>query len=357
MKTLKHTALALFILIPLVVSGLLLDLFFYCSRPADPEGEPVVIQIPKGQGLGSVIQTLTREGIIHHPFRFELATRLLRYEKKIRAGQYRLSPSMPPFCILDTLIRGRVIRLKVSIPEGKNIKEISLIMENAGIAGAQSFYRLATRKDVAEKFGIPADTLEGYLFPETYYVQKGRDAMSVILQMVEGFRAVFKEEWKARAKKMGFSVHEIVTLASVIEKETGAKEERRLISSVFHNRLRKGMRLQSDPTVIYGILQTQYQRDGKKSAPENPDHQKHAPYAGNLTKEHLKTPTPYNTYTRAGLPPGPIASPGKDALYAALFPEDTDYLYFVSRNDGTHHFSRNLKAHNRAVNQYQRRRK
>jgi UPF0755 protein len=183
--------------------------------------------------------------------------------------------------------------------------------------------------------GITADTLEGYLFPDTYYFPSGLESKSIITAMVKQFRIAFKPEWQTRAEELGMSVHEVVTLASIIEKETGAPEERPLISSVFHNRLKKGMRLETDPTVIYGI----------------PD------FDGNIKRRHLNTYTPYNTYKIKGLPPGPIASPGAAALEAALYPAQSKYLYFVSKKDGTHQFSATIKEHNAAVRKYQLRKK
>jgi UPF0755 protein len=179
--------------------------------------------------------------------------------------------------------------------------------------------------------GIQAESLEGYLFPDTYYFPRNTPIDRIIQTMLDRFNTVFTPAWADRARGIGLSRHQVVTLASIIEKETGAAGERPLIASVFHNRLARGMRLQSDPTVIYGIED----------------------FDGNLTRAHLETPTPYNTYQVAGLPPGPIASPGRAALEAALFPEETDYLYFVARGDGTHQFSTRLDEHNEAVRRYQ----
>jgi len=179
--------------------------------------------------------------------------------------------------------------------------------------------------------GLGAETLEGYLFPDTYFFPKDVTVEKIISTMVLRFWSIFSPAWKERAKHYGLTVHQVVTLASIIEKETGAAFERPLISSVFHNRLRKKMRLESDPTVIYGIKN----------------------FDGNLTRKHLKTRTPYNTYAIRGLPVGPIANPGRASLEAALFPEKTSFIYFVSKKDTTHHFSTNLKEHNRAVRKYQ----
>jgi UPF0755 protein len=195
----------------------------------------------------------------------------------------------------------------------------------------KNFLDAATDPETVRGQGIEADTLEGYLFPDTYYFPRGLDSATIIATMVKQFRAAFKPAWEQQAEALGMTVHEVVTLASIIEKETGAPEERPLIASVFHNRLKKGMRLETDPTVIYGI----------------PD------FDGNIKRRHLETYTPYNTYKIKGLPPGPIASPGALALEAALYPAQSEFLYFVSKKDGTHQFSRTIKEHNAAVRKYQ----
>jgi UPF0755 protein len=193
------------------------------------------------------------------------------------------------------------------------------------------FISSATDSSFVREEGIDAETFEGYLFPDTYYFSKDVTSEKIISAMVKKFRSVFTSTYKEQAKKLGLSIHRAVTLASIIEKETGDPEERSVISSVFHNRLKKKMRLESDPTVIYGIKD----------------------FDGNIKKRHLKTSTPYNTYQIPGLPPGPIANPGKKAIEAALFPADTDFLYFVSKKDNTHMFSTNIRDHNKAVRKYQ----
>ena len=193
------------------------------------------------------------------------------------------------------------------------------------------FIQAATDTTRVRQIGLEGETFEGYLFPDTYFFPKEVTIERIISTMVKRFWSVFVPEWQARAKDLGLTVHQVVTLASIIEKETGAPFERPIISSVFHNRLKKKMRLESDPTVIYGIKN----------------------FDGNLTRKHLTTPTPYNTYKIRGLPSGPIASPGGASLEAALYPDDTKFIYFVSRKDRTHQFSTNLKQHNRAVQKYQ----
>jgi len=229
------------------------------------------------------------------------------------------------------MLRGKVHLHKIVIPEGYNMHQVASVISKHGFATVENFMKIATDPEVVRKHGINAAILEGYLYPDTYYFPKDEPCENIISAMVEKFQSVFTPEWEKRAEELGFSVHEIITLASIIEKETGAKEERGLISSVFHNRLKKGMRLETDPTVIYGI----------KS------------FDGNITRKNLAESTPYNTYKIKGLPPGPIAGPGYESIEAALYPAETDYLFFVSKNDGTHTFSANFKEHNSAVKKYQ----
>jgi UPF0755 protein len=209
--------------------------------------------------------------------------------------------------------------------------QIAEAIEQQGIGSKTEFMQFATSPASALSFKIAADTLEGYLFPDTYFFPKGMSAESLAASMVERFENQFLPEWRVRADELKLSIHEVVTLASIIEKETGEASERPIISSVFHNRLKKNMRLESDPTVIYGIED----------------------FDGNITRKHLKTATPYNTYTMKGLPPGPIANPGGASIQAALYPAKTDFLFFVSRKDRTHQFSTTIDEHNAAVRKYQ----
>ena len=209
--------------------------------------------------------------------------------------------------------------------------EVAGVVAGAGFGTEADFLKAAIDADLVHTHGINAETFEGYLFPDTYYFPRDATPEKIISTMVKRFWSVFRPEWKNQAKSLEFSIHQLVTLASMIEKETGEAFERPIISSVFHNRLKRGMRLESDPTVIYGIQD----------------------FDGNLTRKHLAEPTPYNTYTIKGLPPGPIASTGIKSLEAALYPADTQFLYFVSKKDNTHQFSANFKDHNRAVRKYQ----
>ena len=312
----------------------ILDLRHYALRPTDQKPQKVMMYIPAGQSLKATTDALFKNGIITSPFKFNLVARLKGYDKRLKAGEYALSASMAPIQIMEKLVKGEVELYKITIPEGFNIYQIADLVAEAGFAPNSNFIDAATSADLARKNNINAETLEGYLFPETYYFPKKVKVETIISTMVDRFWKVFNSAWQERADQLGFSIHQIVTLASIIEKETGAPSERPVISSVFHNRLKKKMRLESDPTVIYGLKN----------------------FDGNLKRIHLETPTPYNTYQIKGLPVGPIANPGAKALEAALYPADTKFIYFVSKKNKTHQFSTNLKDHNQAVRKYQLRR-
>lgn len=307
------------------------DLFFYARRPLMADAKEKTIVLTSGQSLGAIANQLETEGFISHPAKFKWFARIKGYDKRIKAGEYDLSAAMSPETILLAIVSGKVHLYRVTIPEGFNLVQIAEMVERSELAASLQFIEAATDPQLLKKEDIKADSFEGYLFPDTYYFPREVTAEGIISTMTKRFHAIFSPDWQKRTKDLGFSVHEIVTLASMIEKETGVAIERPVISAVFHNRMKKGMRLESDPTVIYGIKG----------------------FKGNITRKHLMTPTPYNTYTRKGLPPGPIANPGKASIEAALFPADTAYVYFVSKGDGSHQFSTNITDHNRAVRKYQ----
>jgi UPF0755 protein len=306
----------------------------FADQPADPSAPEVVVEIPRGQGFSTVCQRLYHLGVVSNRWQFRLLGRIGGLEQQVQAGEYVLSGAMTPRQILQRLIHGKVRLHRLTIPEGYNLRHIAAAVGRSGLADEAAFLALASDPATARQMGLPADSLEGYLFPDTYAFPKGVSCRDIAAAMVDRFRQVFDERLQRRAAELGLSRHQVVTLASIIEKETGAAEERPLIASVFHNRLKRHMRLETDPTVIYGL----------------------SSFDGNLTRRHLKTPSPYNTYLNRGLPPGPIASPGAAALEAALYPAETHYLYFVARRDGTHQFSSTLAEHNRAVRKYQLRR-
>jgi len=311
-----------------------LDLSQYAKKPADASSGKMVVIIQPGQGLNATIEQLFKKGIIKYRLKFKLYAILKGHDKNLQAGEYHLSASMPPAIILEFLVNGKVNLHKITIVEGYNLHQIADIVAKAGFASRTDFYAASTDASFVHKECIDAETFEGYLFPETYYFPKVVTPEKIISTMVDRFRSVFTAKWKKRAEKLGLSIHQVVTLASIIEKETGAPFERPIISSVFHNRLKKGMRLEADPTVIYGIKN----------------------FNGNLTRKHLTTWSPYNTYKIKGLPIGPIACPGAMAIEAALYPDNTRFIFFVSKRDTTHKFTTNLKDHNKAIRKYQLRR-
>ena len=309
----------------------LVDLWRFANQPASLDADGIVVNVEPGQTFKTTTEILHKKGIINYPVKFNFIARFTGYDKQLKAGEYLLSGSMSPIEILEKLVKGEIILRKLTIPEGYNIDQIADLIAEAGLSGKADFIKAANDEAFAREKGIDGQTFEGYLFPDTYFFPKNVTVEQILTVMVNRFFSVFTPEWKSRAVKLGFTVHQIVTLASIVEKETGAPFERPIISSVFHNRLKRKMRLESDPTVIYGIRS----------------------FDGNLTRKHLATPSPFNTYKISGLPPGPIANPGRESLRAALYPQDTEFIYFVSKKDNTHHFSTNLKDHNLAVRKYQ----
>jgi len=332
-KALLFLTVIFFILV-IVSAAMVTDLWLYANRATSENNDTVLLEVNAGQPFKITTDNLYTQGLIKSPFRFNLIARFKGYDKKLQAGEYLLTGSMTPLDILEKLKKGEVRLYKLTIPEGFNIYQIAELIEEAGFANKTDFIEAATDAAFARQKLLDADTFEGYLFPDTYFFPKNISIQKIITTMVDRFWSVFRPEWKKQAQVYGFTVHQVVTLASIIEKETGAPFERPIISSVFHNRLKKKMRLESDPTVIYGIKD----------------------FDGNLTRKHLTTPTPYNTYRLKGLPAGPIANPGQASLEAAFFPTDTAYIYFVSKKDKTHQFSTNLIDHNKAVRKYQLRR-
>jgi UPF0755 protein len=328
-------AIGFIIIILLVAGGLTVGSYIildqYGNTPVSDIDRNVIIQIRSGQSFRDTARQLTDSGLLHNSIKFRLLARIRRLDTKIQAGEYSLSFRITPNELLDNLSTGKTILYSVTIPEGYNVYQIGNLLENNEIMDSEVFVAAVLSYERARKAGIEGNSFEGYLFPDTYRFPKVIDADTVIKAMITRFREVFMPEWEKRSDSIRFSLHEAVTLASIVEKETGDPSERPLIAAVFLNRLKRGIRLESDPTVIYGIED----------------------FNGNLTRKDLATYTPYNTYRIKGLPPGPISNPGLDSLKSILNPEDKPYLYFVSKNNGTHHFSRTIKEHNRAVRRYQ----
>jgi len=331
---LKRWLLALGVLVMLggVVASVTLGILRRVLSPADPSGAELVFVVEPGQSVAAVAAGLERAGLVRDARAVRGLARWRELENRIQVGEFALSSAMTPGEILEKIVSGQVVVYEATLPEGFRLVQIAERLTEAGLVEQDAFLAVATDPATARRLGVEGSTLEGYLYPDTYRLPKGLTPLEVAKVMVDQFRAVWIEI-EPRVAPLGLSMREIVTLASIIEKETGAPEERPLIASVFLNRLKKGMRLETDPTVIYGI--------------ENFD--------GNLRRRHLEDESnPYNTYKIKGLPPGPIANPGRDALLAVGRPADTSYLFFVSRNDGTHVFSESYRDHSAAVERYQR---
>lgn len=302
------------------------------TRASEPPAVRIIV-VSEGTTFRQLAAMLENERLIASQWGFEVLGRLTLADRRIPAGEYALHAGMRPTEILRLLRNGHVVHYPVTIPEGYTVAQIASLFEQKELADKAEFLGLARNRDFIRTQGLDVSSLEGYLFPNTYHVARHATSKEIISTMVADLWQAFTPELRARAKDINLSVHQVLTLASVIEKETSVEGERELISAVFHNRLRRKIPLQSDPTVIYGLKT----------------------YDGNLRKRDLEAASPYNTYRVRGLPPGPIANPGARSIRAALFPAPTTFLYFVSRNDGTHVFSSTLTEHNRAVNKYQRR--
>jgi UPF0755 protein len=298
-------------------------------------GTAVIVEVPAGASVRAVAAQLEAQGAIRDARAFTWLARLEKKDAALRVGEYEIAPGLSAREVLALLVEGRVLLHAVTIPEGLRIEEIAARVAAAGFGSESEYVSLARDAAFARAQGVPGDTLEGYLFPETYRFPRGASAKEVIAAQLAQFERAWSELAPLAAKR-GLSKRDAVVLASLIEKETGAPAERPLISAVFHNRLARGMRLETDPSVIYGI----------------------ADFDGNLRRVHLEDEgNPYNTYRIPGLPPGPIASPGAAALRAAVEPTPgADFLFFVARGDGSHEFTKTYREHLSAVNRFQLRR-
>ena len=290
----------------------------------------VFVDLPPGTGVSAMAARLAEAGVVADSWTFRLAARLSGAERRLQAGEYRFAEAATPFEVVDRLADGDVFSRPVTFREGLTIREMADVFERQGLGTAQAFVRAAAAGDHAQSFDPEARTLEGYLFPDTYPLARRVDPDGLVRLMVAGFVRAFDGEARAKAAALNLSVREVVTLASLVEKETAVPAERPLVAAVYRNRLRQNMPLQCDPTVIYALMQA-----GR--------------WNGNLTRADLRFDSRYNTYRYPGLPPGPIASPGRASLEAAVAPADVPYLYFVSRNDGSHVFATTLAEHNRNV--------
>lgn len=292
------------------------------------------VDIPPGLGTGAIGERLVAAGIVRDALSFRAALWVSGDARRLQAGAYRFDRPMTAREVVSKIARGDVDRLSITFPEGLTIAEMSKIFESSGLGPAVAFVAAAREVTIRQPTDSAAVDLEGYLFPDTYAVPRHIDASQLVRLMVQQFGKVVTDDLRAQARAHGWTVRQMVTLASIVEKETSRPEERQIVAGVYANRLRIGMALQCDPTVIYAL-----QRADR--------------YTGNLRRDDLAFDSPYNTYRYAGLPPGPIASPGRTSLEAAARPAEHDYLYFVSRNDGSHAFARTLDEHNRNVREFQ----
>ena len=292
------------------------------------------VDIRPGTGTRTIGEQLVGAGVVRDHLTFRAALWLSGQATRLKAGEYRFTEAETPGEVIGKMARGDVFVIPVTIPEGLTIREVSKIFELKGFGLASEFVKAARDTSLVRNLDPEARDLEGYLFPETYPLSRHTDAPRLVRLMADAFDRALAPNLRAAALARGLSIHQVVTLASIVEKETAKPDERPLIASVYENRLRIGMALQCDPTVIFAL-----ERTGR--------------YHGNLRHDDLSFDSPYNTYRYPGLPPGPIAAPGRASLDAVVHPAESDYLYFVSRNDGSHEFAATLEQHNRNVQKYQ----
>ena len=321
----------IFLLVLLTVAAAT-GFFYWAGEPITTEGEPIEFTIPAGSSVGTAAQQIAKAGAPVNPFLFSMLARVSQQASKIKAGAYELKPDTTPRALIGQLVRGEFAQESLTIIEGWTFRQ----MRQAMAASKSLKHDTAdlSDKDLMAQISTEYNSPEGLFFPDTYLFAKGSSDMHIFKQAHNLMLSRLAAAWEKRDASLPYKTpYEALVMASIVEKETGQKSERSMIAGVFVNRLKHGMMLQTDPAVIYGMGDN---------------------FSGNIRKKDLETDTPYNTYTRTGLPPTPIALPGVESLAAALGPAKTEALYFVSRGDGTSKFSDNLNDHNKAVNQYQR---
>lgn len=320
-----------------VVAGAALAVWLYVgvNRPFKGySASEQFVDIPQGEGSLAIARRLAAAGVVRDVNSFRVALWLSGTGRRLQAGEYRFDQPVSATQVADKIARGDVYVRPITFPEGLTITQMAALYESKGFGPAEEFATAARNAALIRAVDPEAKDLEGYLFPDTYNLKRRDTAQQLVPKMVTAFMKALTPELLEKADERGLTVRQLVTLASIVEKETANKDERPLVSAVYSNRLRIGMALQCDPTVIYAL-----DRAGR--------------YNGNLTKASLQYDSPYNTYRYPGLPPGPIASPGRASIEAAGNPALVQYLYFVSRNDGTHAFATTLEEHNRNVQKYQ----
>jgi UPF0755 protein len=330
----RRLAVTLVVLLVAAIAG---GAFIY-RRASTPyrgfQADEVFVELPAGTREAEIARRLVDAGVVPDVWTFRLAARWSGADKRLQAGEYRFAGPASPREVVARLARGDVYKRGVTFPEGLTILEMAQIFEHSGLGTATDFRHAAADGALVAPLDPSASNLEGYLFPSTYALPRNAGAVETVHAMVVQFEKVFDAKLRAATSAQQLTVRQVITLASLVEKETARPEERPIVSAIYRNRLRLHMPLQCDPTVIYAMMLA-----GK--------------WNGNIRKDDLQIDSPYNTYRYAGLPPGPIASPGRTSIEAAVHPADVPYLYFVSRNDGTHVFASSLDEHNRNVSKFQ----
>lgn len=320
-------------LLMMVLIGVIINLF--CFTAQLPSTYKKSIKIEKGWSFDQIAHVLKKANLLRSTTCFKAVAWWRKESSHIQAGEYLFPVHSTPLDILDILVKGKTRLYSITFPEGYNIYEMAHTLQKKGFLKQKEFLSLSSDPYlISELLGEKLDSLEGYLFPDTYKISKPVSPKALIKLMVNRFSTVYST--LSGQPPINLSRHEIVTLASIVEKETGVPQERNLIAGVFYNRLKKNMRLESDPTILYGMMKEQGNL-----------------IELNIRKKDILKKTPYNTYRISGFPAGPISNPGAKSLQAVFTPKNSDFLYFVSRNDGTHIFSTNFKAHQKAVNYYQ----
>jgi UPF0755 protein len=330
---LLHFLVMVTFLTAVVAGGVLFEFWLFLHKPGNPAVAERLVMINSGMGAVAIGRALEAAGVVADARKFHWLCVWRRAGSRLRAGEYAFAAFLTPGQVLDRLMRGDVVKYRVTLPEGIDVRGVARLLGATGLVKEEEILRLGRDAEYARGLGLLAVSLEGYLFPETYHFQRTQTGREMLEAMVKQFWLHFPEGWQTRARELGFNVNEIVTLASIVEKEAQLDGERPIIAAVFANRLRQGMPLQADPTAVYDL----------------------PGFAGPITPLHLLRESAYNTYRNLGLPPGPICNPGAKSIHAVLYPADVPYLYFVSNADGTHLFSETLTEHNAAVRNYRRR--
>lgn len=334
-KRLWRVALVLLVFLALAAAG---GAWWLTQRLAEPykgfAGDEIFVDIPAGAGARSIGRQLVDAGIVRDEVTFRAALVRDGRARDLKAGEYRFEQASTVDAVIERLIKGDVYRRMVTFREGLTMAEMADVFAASGLGTAAQFLAAAADPAPIRALDPDAKNLEGYLYPETYGLPRGTPAATLVRLMVSHFEKAFDADLRQAAAAQGLSVRQVVTLASLVEKETAREDERPLVGAVYRNRVKIGMGMQADPTVIYAL------QNAKR-------------WDGNLSRADLEFDSPYNTYRYAGLPPGPIAAPSRASLAAAVHPADVTYLYFVSKNDGSHVFATTLAEHNRNVQQWQ----